>query len=194
MASAFAPMAARSTSPHNPWFLAPSAPTPSTLFFQLLHQGSTTIPVDFLIPASMPEEFNFGTVDRLIANAFAQADALAFGRDEDATRLLLESEYLDHETVERLVPHRSCPGDRPSSILMYRDLTPEMLGKIIAIYEHKTVITGYMWGVNSFDQWGVELGKTMAERIAPMVTRERSASPSLAHLIDTIHDMRGHKK
>lgn len=140
-------------------------------FFQQLHQGTTGAPVDILIPATPPS----GDVDlheMLVANALAQADALAFG----------------HENIAE--PHRHYPGNRPSSLLIYRDLTPSVLGKLLALYEHKTAAAGAVWGINSFDQWGVELGKTVFTGIRPMLAGTADVSPSLAPAISALARMR----
>jgi len=108
-------------------------------FHQLLHQGTQLVACDFI---------ELGLEENLSANCRAQADALAFGTDDPA-----------------LPPHRQYPGNRPSSMLILEDLSPRNLGKIIALYEHKVFTQGVIWNVNSFDQWGVELGKEMAKKI-----------------------------
>lgn len=140
-------------------------------FFQQLHQGTTAAPVDFLIPARVPEgEETFR--DMLAAAALAQADALAFGR----------------ENIEQ--PHRHHPGNRPSTLIIYKDMTPALLGKLIALYEHKTAAAAAIWGINPFDQWGVELGKTLSTGIRPMLSGKEAPTPSLAPAISAIRRMR----
>lgn len=141
-------------------------------FFQQLHQGTTGAPVDILIPATPPTG-DIALHEMLAANALAQADALAFGHENTAE------------------PHRHYPGNRPSSLLIYRDLTPSVLGKLLALYEHKTAAAGAVWGINSFDQWGVELGKTVFAGIRPMLAGTAEVSPSLAPAISALARMRG---
>lgn len=140
-------------------------------FFQQLHQGTTAAPVDFLIPATVPAGAK-ACRDMLAASALAQADALAFGR----------------ENVEQ--PHRHYPGNRPSTLIIYKDLSPVVLGKLIALYEHKTAAAAAIWGINPFDQWGVELGKTLSTDIRPMLSEDAVATPSLAPAITAIRRMR----
>jgi glucose-6-phosphate isomerase len=135
-------------------------------FFQLLHQGTRRIPVDFLVAArSLTPEGDHHA--KLLANCFAQSEALAFGKGEAEARLELEHQGLPATAIERLVPHKVFGGDRPSTTLLYEALTPRRLGSLIALYEHKVFVQGAIWDVNSFDQWGVELGKVLAGRILP---------------------------
>lgn len=140
-------------------------------FFQLLHQGADTIPVDFLLGAEAVEGLP-GHHAELQANALAQAAALAFGRTEkEAAAEMAKAGHGDDETA-RLAPHRAMPGNRPSTMLLYRRLDPATLGRLIALYEHKTFVQGAIWNVNPFDQWGVELGKTLAEDLRPLLEGE----------------------
>ncbi len=136
-------------------------------FFQLLHQGTHLVPCDFIgfvQPAwsAFREDYTrlfAGHHDRLIANLLAQTEALAFGKTAEEVRA---------EAVEdRLIPHRTFPGNRPSNTLVAQRLTPYSLGSLIALYEHKIFVQGVIWQINSFDQWGVELGKQLANRILP---------------------------
>ena len=122
----------------------------------MIHQGTTPVPVDF-IGFFQPDFAEIDHHDALIANLFTQAEALAFGKSADEVR----AEGVD----EQLVPHKTFPGNRPSSMLMADRLTPFVLGQLIALYEHRTFTQGVIWGVNSFDQWGVELGKVLATAI-----------------------------
>lgn len=122
-------------------------------YFQLLHQGTTTVPCDFIGTLCPPHEYGEHH-DLLIANLFAQAQALAFG---------VAREELDPD--DALASHRVCPGNRPSNILLLKALTPYTIGQLIALYEHTTFTQGWIWGVDSFDQWGVELGKKSANKI-----------------------------
>ncbi len=101
----------------------------------------------------------------LLANCLAQIEALAFGRSEENVRAQLAAEGMSDDEIDRIAPHRTFAGNRPTSLLLYEQLTPHMLGRLIALYEHKVFAQGVIWGVNSFDQWGVELGKVMANRL-----------------------------
>jgi len=139
-------------------------------FYQLIHQGTKLIPCDFI---GFLESLNpLGRHhDLLMANQFAQAEALAFGKTADEVRA--------EGTPEWLVPHRSFEGNRPSNTILAARLTPEVLGALVALYEHSVFTQGVIWGVDSFDQWGVELGKVLAQRIIPEL--EGEAEPALAH-------------
>lgn len=125
-------------------------------YMQLLHQGKTIIPVDFLISAKGDEDFPEHH-QLLVASCFTQSKALMEGQ--------VEVELQDSMDNTLLNKFKACPGNRPSSTLMYSDLTPETLGALIALYEHKVFVQGRIWEINSFDQWGVELGKTLARKI-----------------------------
>ncbi len=135
-------------------------------FYQLLHQGTGLVPCDFLgFGQSLnPVEGDGGRDknshdpqhDLLIANMFAQAEAMAFGKTADEVR--------DEGVPEALVPHRVLEGNRPSNTLLARQLTPHTLGALVALYEHSVFTQGVIWGIDSFDQWGVELGKVLAEK------------------------------
>lgn len=139
-------------------------------FYQLLHQGTTVVPAD-LIGFLEPIEDIDGQYDLLIANLIAQAEALAFGRTA--------SEVAASGTAPDLVPHRTFGGNRPTSLIVGPKLTPLVLGQLIALYEHKVLTQGVIWGINSFDQWGVELGKALAETIIDELVSE--PAPRLAH-------------
>jgi glucose-6-phosphate isomerase len=127
-------------------------------FYQMIHQGTKLIPCDF-IGFVKPLNPIGRHHDLLLANMFAQAEALAFGKTSQ--------EVYAANTPEWLVPHKSFEGNRPSSTILMEQLTPEALGKLIALYEHSVFTQGIIWGIDSFDQWGVELGKALAERIIP---------------------------
>ncbi len=131
-------------------------------FYQLIHQGTRLIPVDFLAAA---ESHNpLGEHQRiLLANFFAQGEALMRGKTVAEARAELVAQGLSGEALERLLPHKLFPGNRPSNSIMYRKLTPRTLGSLIALYEHKIFVQGIIWNINSFDQWGVELGKQLAQ-------------------------------
>ena len=135
-------------------------------FFQLLHQGGRLVPCDFI--ASVRSDFAVpGHQDALLANCFAQSSALAFGRTPDEVRAALAQEGLVPAAVEALLPHRVFAGNQPSSTLLLAALEPATLGAFVALYEHKVFAHGAILGFNPFDQWGVELGKAVANRILP---------------------------
>ncbi len=140
-------------------------------FYQLIHQGTRLIPCDFLIAARAHHTLE-GHQETLMANCFAQSEALAFGKTEDEARGELEAQGLTPDAVARLLPHKVFPGNRPSTTFAYRRLGPKTLGKILALYEHKVFVMGAIWNINSFDQWGVELGKQLAKRIRPEIDSE----------------------
>jgi glucose-6-phosphate isomerase len=133
-------------------------------FFQLLHQGTDIIPVD-IVAVRDASEGDPAAQRKLLANAIAQAEALLVGRTEADVRKELEAKGLSAAEIDELAPQRTFPGDRPTSFILLDRLTPEALGALIALYEHKTFVEGVLWGINSFDQWGVELGKTLATRV-----------------------------
>jgi glucose-6-phosphate isomerase len=133
-------------------------------FFQLLHQGTRLIPADFLAPVESLNEL--GDHHRLlISNFLAQTEALVRGKTEEEAREDLEQADLSEEEIALLLPHKIFPGNQPTNTLFYQRLTPYNLGALIAMYEHKIFVQGIIWELNSFDQWGVELGKKLATRI-----------------------------
>ncbi|MBK1709429.1 MULTISPECIES: glucose-6-phosphate isomerase [Marichromatium] len=130
-------------------------------FYQLIHQGTQLIPADFIGAARSHHELG-DHHDKLMANCFAQTEALMRGRTLDEARAELRAAGLSDERVEALAPHRVFPGNRPTNTLLMERLTPFTLGALIALYEHRIFTQGAIWGINSFDQWGVELGKQLA--------------------------------
>jgi glucose-6-phosphate isomerase len=152
-------------------------------FYQLIHQGTRLIPCDFI---------GFGKSlnvlgrhhDMLLANVFAQSEALAFGKTAEQVRA--------EGTPDWLVPHRVFEGNRPSNTILAQELTPAILGKLIALYEHSVFTQGTIWQINSFDQWGVELGKVLAQRIIPEL--ESQAEPTLKHDSSTNNLIRRYRK
>ena len=135
-------------------------------FYQLIHQGTRLVPCDFLAP--MRSQNPLGQHhDILIANCFAQTEALMRGKTAAEVRQELESEGLSGEKIAALLPHKVFPGNRPTNTLLFDELDPRTLGMLIALYEHKIFVQGVIWGINSFDQWGVELGKQLAKAILP---------------------------
>ncbi len=138
-------------------------------FYQLIHQGTTLIPCDF-IGFSRPVADPGGHHDQLMANFFAQTEALAFGKSAE--------EVAAEGTQAALVPHRTFDGNRPTTTILATELTPSVLGQLVALYEHKVFVQGVIWDINSFDQWGVELGKVLARRISAEMV---DGGTSLAH-------------
>ena len=152
-------------------------------FYQLIHQGTRLIPCDFiafgqpLIPLGRHH-------DLLLANVFAQTEALAFGKTPEQVKA--------EGTPDWLVPHRVFQGNRPSNTILAARLTPDVLGKLVALYEHAVFTQGTIWQINSFDQWGVELGKVLAQRIVPEL--ESAAEPALGHDSSTNNLIRRYRK
>lgn len=140
-------------------------------FFQLLHQGTDIVPVDFIANAS-PHDGDGRVASgehhvALVANCLAQSQALAFGRTEAEVRALMAAQGASAQDIDRLAPHRTFPGDRPSTTIVQRRLDPFSLGRLLALFEHKVFVQGVIWGIDSFDQWGVELGKERAAELMP---------------------------
>ncbi|MDY7575609.1 glucose-6-phosphate isomerase [Actimicrobium sp. CCI2.3] len=138
-------------------------------YFQLLHQGSDLIPIDFIAVLGASHTLP-GHQAALLANCFAQAEAFMRGKTADEVRTDLAEQGLDAARVEALMPHKTFPGNRPSNMVLMEALTPATLGALVALYEHKVFVQGVIWGINSFDQWGVELGKVLAKSIAQELT------------------------
>ena len=144
-------------------------------YFQLIHQGSQLIPVDFVLPVnSHYPECNHQSI--LLANGLAQSEALMKGKTAEEVRVELTNEGYDQKELEALLPHKIFPGNRPSNTLLFPKLTPDMLGQLVALYEHKVFVQGIIWNINSFDQWGVELGKQLANAILPDLTGNANVS------------------
>lgn len=130
-------------------------------FYQLLHQGTRFITADFLLAAKSAHPYE-GMQQMLAANCLAQSEALMLGKTEDEAHTELKAEGMDEATISMLLPHKVFPGNRPSNTLLYRELNPRTLGRLVALYEHKTFVQSVLWDINAFDQWGVELGKKLA--------------------------------
>jgi glucose-6-phosphate isomerase len=137
-------------------------------FYQLIHQGTAVIPCDFLIAAN-PHEDMAPHHAKLVANVLAQSEALMLGKTKTEVIAELAVQGLSKEQIKALTPHKMFPGNRPSNTIVYPMLTPEVLGSLVALYEHKVFVQGTIWNVNSYDQWGVELGKQLAKAILPKV-------------------------
>ncbi|GAL86891.1 glucose-6-phosphate isomerase [Sporocytophaga myxococcoides] len=133
-------------------------------FYQLIHQGTKLIPSDFLAPVQTQNPVS-DHHEKLLANFFAQTEALMKGKTEAEAKAELEKEGLKGEALEKLLPHKVFPGNRPTNSIFFKKLTPETLGALVAMYEHKIFVQGMIWGVNPYDQWGVELGKQLAKKI-----------------------------
>src|SRR5450830_134019 len=142
-------------------------------FYQLIHQGTQIIPCDFLMP--MHSHYKVGTNGNthhkiLLANFLAQTQSLMLGKTTEQARAELEKQGLSGEALETLLPHKTFEGNRPTTSILFDTLTPNTLGKLIALYEHKIFVQGMIWNINSFDQWGVEYGKQIAQEILPQLT------------------------
>ncbi|APG28624.1 glucose-6-phosphate isomerase [Syntrophotalea acetylenivorans] len=144
-------------------------------FYQLIHQGTHLVPADFLAAVVGPHPLGRHHAI-LLSNFFAQPEALMKGRTEQEARQEMQNADLDANEIERLLPHRQFPGNRPSNSFLYRKLTPRTLGSLIALYEHKIFVQGAIWDINSFDQWGVELGKQLAGTILQELEEEGAAN------------------
>ena len=144
-------------------------------YFQMIHQGTDIIPVDFMMPARAPSTLA-DQHELLTANMLAQAQALAFGKFADEVTVEMKEAGKSVEEINALVPHRTFPGDRPSTTIIYKEQSPYALGRLIALYEHKVFVQGVIWGVNSFDQWGVELGKKLAKDVQPLLSKNADRS------------------
>jgi glucose-6-phosphate isomerase len=140
-------------------------------YFQLLHQGTDVTPMDFIAALRATHDLA-GHHDALLANCFAQSEAFMTGKTADEVRADLAGSNLSAAEIDALVPHKTFPGNRPSNTILMDQLTPGALGALIALYEHKTFVQGVIWDVNSFDQWGVELGKVLAKNIQSELTGE----------------------
>jgi glucose-6-phosphate isomerase len=133
-------------------------------YFQLLHQGTQMFPADFI--AAAQTHYPLGQHHAiLLSNYFAQTEALMRGKDEAEVRAELQASGMDEKSIEALLPHKVFVGNKPTNSILFRTLTPRTLGRLIALYEHKIFVQGVVWNINSFDQWGVELGKQLATRI-----------------------------
>ncbi|SMR71768.1 glucose-6-phosphate isomerase [Aliiroseovarius halocynthiae] len=144
-------------------------------FYQLIHQGTDIIPCEFMVGAEGHEADLAHQHQLLVANCLAQSQALMAGRSLEKARALMHEKGFEGDELERQAAHRVFPGNRPSTTLLYPKLTPEVLGAIVALYEHRVFVEGVLLGINSFDQWGVELGKELAVALTPVLQGETSA-------------------
>lgn len=161
-------------------------------FIQLVHQGTRAVPVDFILAAN-PDHGREDAHRVLAAHAFAQAEALMRGRTETEVRAAMEAAGADRAEIDLVAPHRVCEGERPSNTILFRRLDPFSLGRLIALYEHKAAVQGCLWGIDSFDQWGVELGKQIAGDILPALAPDAAPArdPATASAIARFKALRG---
>jgi glucose-6-phosphate isomerase len=165
-------------------------------FFQLMHQGTKLIPADFLAPAISHNPIGDHHAV-LLSNFFAQAEALMRGKTHDEVRAELKKEGRSKAEIERLAPYRTFEGNRPTNSVLFRQLTPRVLGSLIAMYEHKIFVQGVIWNIFSFDQWGVQLGKQLARKILPELADDRPITThdaSTNGLMNAFKQMKGEQK
>lgn len=161
-------------------------------FYQLIHQGTTPVPCEFILAAKGHEPELAHHHVLLAANCLAQSEALMRGRSLDEARALMEAKGLTGAELDRQARHRVFPGNRPSTTLLLEQLTPFALGQIVALYEHRVFVEGVILGINSFDQWGVELGKELALKVEPLLKGEAAEGhdPSTERLAGLIRSLR----
>ena len=157
-------------------------------FYQLLHQGTRFVPVDFLLPQESSGA-SAAQQDLAIANCLAQAEALMDGYTQEQARSDLTEAGVAADDVDRLARHKVHPGNRPSNMLLFQQLSPAILGQLIALYEHKVFVESVIWGNNAFDQWGVELGKRLSSSLTPAVTDESQYAGSNGSTIGLLRRM-----
>jgi glucose-6-phosphate isomerase len=150
-------------------------------FYQLIHQGTRLVPADFLAPAISHNPLGEHH-PILLSNFFAQTEALMNGKSAEQAAAELRKEGKSEEEIRRLLPHKVFDGNRPTNSILFRSLTPRVLGSLVALYEHKIFVQGVIWNIFSFDQWGVELGKQLAGRILPEL---RDDAPVTGHDVST---------
>src|SRR5579872_282682 len=147
-------------------------------FFQLFHQGTDIVPIDFLAAAE-PTCADQGQHELLLANCLAQSEALMRGRSRAEVEKQLRAKGMSEKNIARLAPHKVFAGNRPSSTFLYKQMTPRTLGRLIALYEHKVFVQSVIWNIDPFDQWGVELGKELASRLAPIISDDKAPLTAL---------------
>jgi glucose-6-phosphate isomerase len=162
-------------------------------FFQLLHQGTMRAALDFIAPvnSSCGDQHHQNLA---LANCLAQAEALMNGQSEETVRADLKAQGMPAARIDQVAPHKVHVGDRPSTLILFSRLDPATLGKLVALYEHKVFTQGVIWGINSFDQWGVELGKKLAESLVPLVENpalSKDASSTVTGALARISQWRG---
>jgi glucose-6-phosphate isomerase len=161
-------------------------------FFQLLHQGTARLSMDLLASVNASSRFQ-GQQDLALANCFAQAEAFALGQTLAQVRADLQASGADAQDIERLAPHKVHAGNRACSLILFPRLTPRLLGRLVAWYEHKVYVQSVIWDVNPFDQWGVELGKHLAVALIPAVESAAATAqlPRLSALLEHVRRWRG---
>ncbi|MGB2831677.1 MAG: glucose-6-phosphate isomerase [Methylotenera sp.] len=165
-------------------------------FYQLIHQGTQIVPCDFLMPVHSHYaigKHGYAHHKILLANFLAQTQALMLGKTKEQARAELEKQGMSGEALETLLPHKVFEGNRPSTSIMFDKLTPNTLGKLIALYEHKIFVQGFIWNINSYDQWGVEYGKQIAQEILPLLTSEDKISSFDSSTNGLINYTKAHK-
>lgn len=162
-------------------------------FYQLIHQGTMPVPCEFILAARGHEDDLGHHHILLAANCLAQSEALMRGRNLEEARALMQAKGLEGAELDRQARHRVFPGNRPSTTLLIQKLTPFALGQIVALYEHRVFVEGVILGINSFDQWGVELGKELALKVEPLLTGQEAPGhdPSTLRLASLFRAMRG---
>ncbi|MDN3517345.1 glucose-6-phosphate isomerase [Aquisalimonas lutea] len=166
-----------------------AGPNAQHSFFQLLHQGTRPVMADFLAPVHGSAEYP-DHHELALANCFAQTRALMEGQTAEQARREMEASGMAPEEIQQAVPHKVHPGNKPSNTLLFDRLDPATLGALVALYEHKVFVQSVIWGINPFDQWGVELGKKLAKELLPAVTGQQEATdadPSTRGLLSYIH-------
>ncbi|HKL03778.1 MAG TPA: hypothetical protein VJ911_08885, partial [Cryomorphaceae bacterium] len=144
-------------------------------FYQLIHQGTKLIPCDFIAPAQSHNPIG-DHHEKLLANYFAQTEALMQGRSAEEVKADLKSSGMGEEEIDKILQHKVFEGNRPSNSILVKKIDPHTLGSLIAMYEHKVFVQGVIWNVFSFDQWGVELGKILAKKILPELGDENTVT------------------
>ncbi|MFI0843837.1 glucose-6-phosphate isomerase [Mesorhizobium sp. IMUNJ 23232] len=183
---------AKATTPTGPLVWGEPGTNGQHAFFQLLHQGTDFIPVEFLAAAEGHEPELKHHHDLLLANVLAQSEALMKGRTLEEAKAQMLGKGMKADEVEKIAPHRVFTGNRPSMTILYKILDPRTLGRLIALYEHRVFVEGALFDINSFDQWGVELGKELATALLPVVEGKKDAAgdASTAGLVAHIRALR----
>jgi glucose-6-phosphate isomerase len=145
--------------------------------FQAFHQGTTVVPLDF-IGVVNPDHDDLDAQQALLSHMLAQATALAVGRDAEQAAVMMREQGVPEEELDALLPHRVMPGNRPSNVILLDELSPAILGRLLALYEHKVFVESIIWQINAFDQWGVELGKSLADAIQPALSGNQKELPT----------------
>ncbi|MDD7910385.1 glucose-6-phosphate isomerase [Pseudovibrio exalbescens] len=161
-------------------------------FYQLIHQGTSTIPCEFIAAVNSHEPELQNHHNLLLANCLAQSEALLRGRSLEAVQEKMKATGATAEQIEKLAPQKVFPGNRPSTTILYDQLTPFAFGRLIALYEHRVFVEGVIWNINSFDQWGVELGKELATQLLPMIEKPVEAADkdgSTLGLLGFVHSL-----